>query len=66
MDLNLHFSCSLPDSLGDDLITEVRDSKGQLLGRAVAQLAAMVDDPVRFSLFLSFSALCFQIPEPIR
>lgn len=35
----------LPDSLGDDLITEVRDSKGQLLGRAVAQLAAMVDDP---------------------
>ncbi|XP_010484364.1 PREDICTED: uncharacterized protein LOC104762712 isoform X2 [Camelina sativa] len=35
----------LPDSLGDDLITEVRDSKGQLLGRVVAQLAAIADDP---------------------
>ncbi|CAD5335917.1 unnamed protein product [Arabidopsis thaliana] len=35
----------LPDSLGDDLIIEVRDSKAQLLGRVVAQLAAMADDP---------------------
>ncbi|KAG7535580.1 hypothetical protein ISN45_Aa08g029930 [Arabidopsis thaliana x Arabidopsis arenosa] len=35
----------LPDSLGDDLIIEVRDSKGQLLGRVVAQLAAIADDP---------------------
>ncbi|CAH8374965.1 unnamed protein product [Eruca vesicaria subsp. sativa] len=35
----------LPDSLGDDLIIEVRDSKGQILGRVVAQLAAIVDDP---------------------
>ncbi|CAN6812919.1 unnamed protein product [Brassica oleracea] len=35
----------LPDSLGDDLISEVRDSKGQLLGRVVVQLAAIVDDP---------------------
>lgn len=59
MDLNIHFSCSLPDSLGDDLISEVRDSKGQLLGRVVVQLAAIVDDPVRFSLsiFLSFMFL---------
>lgn len=53
MDLNILFSCSLPDSLGDDLIIEVRDSKGQLLGRVVAQLAAIADDPVRFSLFLT-------------
>ncbi|CAH2043347.1 unnamed protein product [Thlaspi arvense] len=35
----------LPDSLGDDLIIEVRDSKGELLGRVVAQLAAIADDP---------------------
>ncbi|VVB18127.1 unnamed protein product [Arabis nemorensis] len=35
----------LPDSLGDDLIIEVRDSKGQLLGRVLAQLAAIADDP---------------------
>lgn len=66
MDLNIHFSCSLPDSLGDDLISEVRDSKGQLLGRVVVQLAAIVDDPVRFSLSLPLSALCFHISESIR
>uniref|UniRef100_A0A1J3H0H0 Uncharacterized protein n=1 Tax=Noccaea caerulescens TaxID=107243 RepID=A0A1J3H0H0_NOCCA len=34
-----------PDSLGDDLIIEVRDSKGQHLGGVVAQLAAIADDP---------------------
>lgn len=53
MDLNILFSCSLPDSLSDDLIIEVRDSKGQLLGRLVAQLAAIADDPVRFSRSLT-------------
>ncbi|XP_010519228.1 PREDICTED: uncharacterized protein LOC104798734 [Tarenaya hassleriana] len=35
----------LPDSLGDDLILEVRDSKRQYCGRVLAQLAAIVDDP---------------------
>ncbi|CAN8264255.1 unnamed protein product [Cochlearia groenlandica] len=34
----------LPDSLGDDLIIEVRDSKGQLLGRVVVQLAAVAEE----------------------
>ncbi|CAN8299058.1 unnamed protein product [Cochlearia groenlandica] len=35
----------LPDSIGDDLIVEVQDSKGQFCGRVLAQLAAIVDEP---------------------
>ncbi|ESQ40995.1 hypothetical protein EUTSA_v10015247mg [Eutrema salsugineum] len=35
----------LPDSIGDDLIVEVRDSKGQFCGRVLAQLAAIADEP---------------------
>ncbi|EOA22210.1 hypothetical protein CARUB_v10002794mg [Capsella rubella] len=35
----------LPDSIGDDLIVEVRDSKGKFCGRVLAQLAAIVDEP---------------------
>ncbi|KAJ9670217.1 hypothetical protein PVL29_026641 [Vitis rotundifolia] len=34
-----------PDSIGDDLIIEVQDSKGQYYGRVVAQLAAITDEP---------------------
>lgn len=34
-----------PDSLGDDLIVEVEDSKGKLYGRVVAQVAAISEDP---------------------
>ncbi|XP_057973118.1 uncharacterized protein LOC131161393 isoform X2 [Malania oleifera] len=34
-----------PDSLGDDLIVEVRDSKGKLYGRVLAQVAAIAEDP---------------------
>ena len=37
-----------PDSIGDDLIIEVQDSKGQYYGRVVAQLATITDEPVRF------------------
>lgn len=39
---------SFPDSIGDDLIIEVQDSKGQLHGRGLAQLATITDEPVRF------------------
>lgn len=35
----------LPDSLGDDLIIEVQDSKGQHYGRVMAQVTAIADDP---------------------
>uniref|UniRef100_A0A0D3EGF9 Uncharacterized protein n=1 Tax=Brassica oleracea var. oleracea TaxID=109376 RepID=A0A0D3EGF9_BRAOL len=35
----------LPDSIGDDLIVEVRDSKGKFCGRVLAQLAAIVEEP---------------------
>ncbi|XP_052201357.1 uncharacterized protein LOC127807506 [Diospyros lotus] len=35
----------LPDSLGDDLIVEVQDSKGKQFGRVIAQVAAIADDP---------------------
>ncbi|KAM3360547.1 putative protein isoform X1 [Capsicum galapagoense] len=35
----------LPEGLGDDLIVEVRDSKGNYCGRAVAQVADIADDP---------------------
>ncbi|ONK75633.1 uncharacterized protein A4U43_C03F18930 [Asparagus officinalis] len=35
----------LPDSLGDDLIIEVYDSKGKLHGRVIAQLASIAEDP---------------------
>lgn len=39
--------CSFPDNHNDDLIIEVRDSKGQHCGRVLAQVAAIADDPVR-------------------
>ncbi|XP_009601182.1 uncharacterized protein [Nicotiana tomentosiformis] len=35
----------LPEGLGDDLILEVHDSKGNYCGRAVAQVADIADDP---------------------
>ncbi|KAL0888189.1 hypothetical protein Bca101_012172 [Brassica carinata] len=35
----------LPESIGDDLIVEVRDSKGKFCGRVLAQLAAIIDEP---------------------
>ncbi|MFS7974801.1 hypothetical protein Hanom_Chr10g00872971 [Helianthus anomalus] len=35
----------LPDSLGDDLIVEVYDSKGNHYGRALVQLATISEDP---------------------
>ncbi|KAJ0695329.1 hypothetical protein HanOQP8_Chr10g0348411 [Helianthus annuus] len=38
----------LPDSLGDDLIVEVYDSKGNHYGRALVQLATISEDPVKF------------------
>ncbi|KAK3155350.1 hypothetical protein QOZ80_2BG0202080 [Eleusine coracana subsp. coracana] len=34
-----------PDSLGDDLIIDVSDSKGNPCGRVVAQVATMAEDP---------------------
>ncbi|KAG8642828.1 hypothetical protein MANES_12G127600v8 [Manihot esculenta] len=34
-----------PDNHNDDLIIEVRDSKGQHCGRVLAQVAAIADDP---------------------
>ncbi|GAB4861340.1 hypothetical protein Ancab_036501 [Ancistrocladus abbreviatus] len=34
-----------PDGLGDDLIVEVQDSKGKTIGRVLAQVAAVADDP---------------------
>ncbi|XP_058088155.1 uncharacterized protein LOC131235065 [Magnolia sinica] len=34
-----------PDSLGDDLIVEVHDSKGKFYGRVLAQVATIADDP---------------------
>ncbi|KDP41462.1 hypothetical protein JCGZ_15869 [Jatropha curcas] len=35
-----------PDSLGDDLIVEVQDSKGNYYGRVLAQVATIAEDPV--------------------
>ncbi|XAR62089.1 hypothetical protein NMG60_11016706 [Bertholletia excelsa] len=35
----------LPDSLVDDLIVEVQDSKGKQIGRVLVQVAAIADDP---------------------
>ncbi|XP_065880895.1 uncharacterized protein [Euphorbia lathyris] len=35
-----------PDSLGDDLIVEVQDSKGKNYGRLLAQVATIAEDPV--------------------
>lgn len=52
LELKYGFRCSLPESIGDDLIVEVRDSKGQFCGRVLAQLAAIVDEPVRYLLSL--------------
>uniref|UniRef100_A0A7N0UP95 Uncharacterized protein n=1 Tax=Kalanchoe fedtschenkoi TaxID=63787 RepID=A0A7N0UP95_KALFE len=34
-----------PDSLGDDLIVEVRDSKGKQVGRVLAQVVSIAEDP---------------------
>ncbi|WZZ22695.1 hypothetical protein YC2023_124082 [Brassica napus] len=42
----LYVSLYIPqDSIGDDLIVEVRDSKGKFCGRVLAQLAAIVEEP---------------------
>ncbi|CAI0467807.1 unnamed protein product [Linum tenue] len=35
-----------PDSLGDDLIVEIQDSKGKSFGRVVAQVATITEDSV--------------------
>ncbi|KAK9166916.1 hypothetical protein Scep_002107 [Stephania cephalantha] len=35
----------LPDSLGDDLIIEVQDSKGNYYGRVITQVATVAEDP---------------------
>jgi len=37
---------SFPDSLGDDLLVEVQDSKGKHFGRVLVQVATIADDPV--------------------
>ncbi|KAG2698798.1 hypothetical protein I3760_07G165000 [Carya illinoinensis] len=34
-----------PDSIGDDLLLEVQDSKGKQFGRVLVQLATIADDP---------------------
>lgn len=34
-----------PDSLGDDLLVEVQDSKGKHFGRVLVQVATIADDP---------------------
>lgn len=39
---------SFPDSIGDDLLLEVQDSKGKQFGRVHVQLATIADDPVIF------------------
>jgi hypothetical protein len=44
---------SFPDSLGDDLIVEVLDSKGKYYGRVLAQVASIAEDSVIFSEYLS-------------
>ncbi|CAK7347233.1 unnamed protein product [Dovyalis caffra] len=37
---------AVQDSLGDDLIVEVQDSKGKYYGRVLAQVATIAEDPV--------------------
>lgn len=39
---------SFPDSIGDDLLVEVQDSKGKQFGRVLVQVATIADDPVIF------------------
>lgn len=39
-------SYSFPESLGDELIIEVLDSKAKHFGRVLAQVATIADDPV--------------------
>ncbi|KAK7275828.1 hypothetical protein RIF29_16953 [Crotalaria pallida] len=34
-----------PDSLGDDLLVEIQDSKGKHFGRVLVQVASIADDP---------------------
>lgn len=46
--------CSFPDSLGDDLIIDIYDSKGKSCGRVVGQVASIAEDPVRVSKPLVF------------
>ncbi|KAK3017683.1 hypothetical protein RJ639_004050 [Escallonia herrerae] len=36
----------LPDGLGDDLVVEVFDSKGESCGRVIAQVADIADNPI--------------------
>ncbi|KAE8730000.1 hypothetical protein F3Y22_tig00003041pilonHSYRG00495 [Hibiscus syriacus] len=44
MKIGTDTSCSFLDSLGDELIVEVQDSKGKHLGRVFVQVAAAAED----------------------
>lgn len=48
---------SFPDSLGDDLLVEVQDSKGKHFGRVLVQVAAIADNPVINIAFFSVELL---------
>ncbi|XP_074560041.1 uncharacterized protein LOC141816107 isoform X1 [Curcuma longa] len=65
-----------PDSLGDDLIIDVYDSKGKSCGRVVVQVACIADDPVHDTVhvhFISFNMIfilnlefCFMQSDKLR
>lgn len=40
-----------PNSVGDDVIIQVQNSKGQHCGHALVKVAAIADEPVQFSEF---------------
>ncbi|TKY56317.1 hypothetical protein E2542_SST20760 [Spatholobus suberectus] len=49
-----------PDSLGDDLLVEVQDSKGKHFGRVLVQVATIADDPTmslvgKLQLYINYS-----------
>ncbi|KAK2999782.1 hypothetical protein RJ639_024456, partial [Escallonia herrerae] len=51
----------LPDGLGDDLVVEVFDSKGESCGRVIAQVADIADNP--FCRVTSFGGGPYHEPE---
>ncbi|KAG6472656.1 hypothetical protein ZIOFF_070131 [Zingiber officinale] len=67
---------SFPDSLGDDLIIDVYDSKAKSCGRVVVQVACIADDPVHDTVlvhFISFNMIvilnlefCFMQNDKLR
>lgn len=50
-----------PNSVGDGVIIQVQNSKGQHCGQALVKVAAIADEPVKFSEFSNSFTICKKV-----